>query len=162
MNTNQPPLVVAFLRHQLELWAYLNRKVHCVDTADDLLHDTFLRIAQLESGSAIVNPRAFLYRVAGNLALDHLRGQALRRARDGGELDQDWVCPLPLPDSVLAGRQAWYGLRRQIDALPVRQRNLLIKIRLGGDSYRQAARDERLAIKQVESTLRQALRSLQR
>lgn len=101
MKTNHSPLTAAFLHHQSELRQHLLRRVGCSDTADDLLQDTFLRIAQLESGCEIVNPRAFLYRVAGNLALDHLRWQARRQVWDVGPPDEEWPCPCPQPDRLL-------------------------------------------------------------
>lgn len=80
MNRHHPPLTAAYLRHQSELRQFLMRQVNCSEAAADLLQDTFLQIADYPGQDAIANCRAFLYRVAGNLAVDYLRSQARQRA----------------------------------------------------------------------------------
>ncbi|WNB74783.1 RNA polymerase sigma factor [Methylomonas koyamae] len=157
MNTNHPPLTAAFLRHQAELRQYLLRQVNCPDTAADLLQDTFIRIARLETGDGISNPRAFLYRVAGNLALDHARMAARRGQWDGGDIDEDWACPRPQPDAILAGRQAWRSFLNGLAQLPLPQRQLLLACRIDGKTCREAAAEERITAKQVDRIVRKQL-----
>lgn len=154
MKTNHSPLTAAFLHHQSELRQHLLRRVGCSDTADDLLQDTFLRIAQLESGCEIVNPRAFLYRVAGNLALDHLRWQARRQVWDVGPPDEEWPCPCPQPDRLLQGRQQWRAVHHQLTDLPPASRQMLYAYRLDGKSQRQIAAELRVSERHVEHVLR--------
>lgn len=62
-------------QHRQELARFLSRRVSCQETANDLLQDLFLRLVNVKSTEPIHNPRAFLYRVAANLATDHLRRQ---------------------------------------------------------------------------------------
>jgi RNA polymerase sigma-70 factor (ECF subfamily) len=71
-------------RHGLELARHLRRIVRDDEAAQDLLQDTFLRahraLARLD-GQA--NVRAWLYRIATNVALNHVRDRAReRRAMD--------------------------------------------------------------------------------
>jgi len=147
MNTNHPPLTAAFLRHQAELRQFLIRQVNCPDTAADLLHDTFLQIAQLAVGAEIANPRAFLYRVAGNLALDHIRMAARRGQGDGVDLDEEFACSRPQPDAIVAGWQAWRLFESSLTQLSLPERLLLSKCRVDGKTCRQAAFEERLTAK---------------
>lgn len=140
MTSNYPPLTAAFLCHQTELRQFLVRRVNCSDTADDLLHDTFLHIANYPDQRQIANSRAFLYRVAGNLALDYLCGQARRQTWDGEELDDEWHCPSPPPERCLQG-------------LPPANRQTLCLHRLDGKTHRQIAAELQVTERHVEYLL---------
>lgn len=49
-------------------------RVHSAAVAEDITQDTFLRTwSYLAKGNRIDNPKAFLYRTAGNLIVDHYR-----------------------------------------------------------------------------------------
>ena len=69
-----PCLLAAWSAHEAELRRYLR---HCLadrDEADDLLHDLFLKACrQGEAFCAVSQPRAWLFEVARNTVLDHLR-----------------------------------------------------------------------------------------
>jgi RNA polymerase sigma-70 factor (ECF subfamily) len=66
--------------HGLELARHLRRIVRDDDTAQDLLQDTLLRahraLTRLGPGA---NERAWLYRIATNAALNHLRSRVRER-----------------------------------------------------------------------------------
>lgn len=143
-------LIRAFLRHQDELLQFLVRKVDCRETAADLMQDTYLRIAQLEANEQILNPRAFLYRVAGNLAFDYLRRQLRREQWDGGEIPEDSVCSRPQPEAVLAGYENLLRLNRLLSQLPPQSRCLFIACRIEGKTYRQIADEQRISQKRAE------------
>lgn len=154
------PLTAAFLRHRSELLQHLVRQVDCHETAANLLQDTFVRIARQEADGDIVNPYAFLYRVAGNLALDQRRAAARRAQWDGGGPVEEWACPRPQPDAVLSGQQARGRFEASVAQLPLPQRHLLLKCLIDGKTCRQAAVEERLQPKQVDRVVRQVVRSL--
>lgn len=160
MNPDFPPLTAAFLRHQSELWQFLYRRVDCAETAADLLHDTYLQIADYPAQEQIVNGRAFLYRVAGNLALDHLRAQTRQQARDGGELDEEWPCLCPQPEQHLQAGQDWRAVNRWLSGLPLSSRQMFYWHRLDGKSLRQIATELGVSERHVEHVLRQAGKKL--
>ncbi len=153
MNTDYPSLTTAFLRHQAELRQFLLRRVNCAETAADLLHDTFLHIAEYPDQEQIANNRAFLYRVAGNLALDHLRAQTRRQARDGGGLDEEWPCPNPPPERHVQGLQQWKMVDDYLCDLPPPNRQILYWHRLEGKTQRQIAAELRVSERHVEYIL---------
>ena len=77
-------LELLLARHGLELARHLRRIVRDDAAAEDLLQDTFLRahqaLGRLEEGA---NTRAWLYRIATNVALNHVRDRSReRRALD--------------------------------------------------------------------------------
>ena len=66
-------------RHSREVWALAYARWMNADTAMDVTQEAFLRLwKQWEDGEAILNPRAWLLRVARNLAEDHAKS-AFRR-----------------------------------------------------------------------------------
>jgi len=67
-----------FERHHVEVFAYLVRMVHDREWAQDLAQETFVQAyRQRDQLAGLQNPRAWLYRVATNLALNALK----RRSR---------------------------------------------------------------------------------
>lgn len=108
----------------LELARHLRRMVRDDDAAQDLLQDTLLRahraLARLGPGA---NERAWLYRIATNTALNHLRSAA--RERRAMERVRHETEPIVRPETDGRGetdaarrRALWDGVAR----LPERQR----------------------------------------
>ena len=62
-----------YLRHVYELRAFLLRRVGCREVAAELTQEAFIRFMYYQNGEALLNVRAMLYRIAGNLAIDHHR-----------------------------------------------------------------------------------------
>lgn len=110
--------------HGLELARHLRRLVRNDDVAQDLLQDTLLRahraLTRLGAGA---NERAWLYRIATNAALNHLRKE--KRERRALERHAHEAEPAVSPDTDGRGRE--HDLRRvalwsRVAALPERQR----------------------------------------
>ena len=71
----------AWVAHHEEVYAFLVRTTRDVEVAEDLLQESFLRLTrEVRAGRAPDNARAWLYRVAANLATSRARriGAALR------------------------------------------------------------------------------------
>ena len=84
--------------------------------AEDLLQEFFLKVYRTPPGPAVKKPRAYLFRMAGNLALDALR------AKKETEPLEDWAGPAREGDPLrrLALEEAFDGLspaERQTAAL---------------------------------------------
>jgi RNA polymerase sigma-70 factor (ECF subfamily) len=107
-------------RHGLELARHLRRMVRDDDAAQDLLQDTMLRahrsLNRLGPGA---NERAWLYRIATNAALNHLRGRGRERRameRHAREIDVDQ--PVATGDNDADMTKLW----QKVATLPERQR----------------------------------------
>ena len=75
----RPDFDTLYQRHSREVWALAYARWMNADTALDITQEAFLRLwKKLEEGENIVNPRAWLLRVARNLAEDHAKS-AFRR-----------------------------------------------------------------------------------
>src|SRR5689334_23952638 len=86
-----------FERHRRELQAHCYRMVGSLDDAEDLVQETFARAWRAQRGCRREGRwsfRAWLYRIATNLCLDHL-------ARRGPRLLPADVAPAADPDAEL-------------------------------------------------------------
>lgn len=108
--------------HGLELARHLRRIVRDDDVAQDLLQDTLLRahkaLTRLGPGA---NERAWLYRIATNAALNHLRSKAReRRALERAVHETEHAAPPAWRDDTAESRRD--ALWRKVATLPERQR----------------------------------------
>jgi RNA polymerase sigma factor (sigma-70 family) len=69
------------LRHRVALQKYLRKFTAGAQDVDDLVQETFVRICALPPTQTIDSPRALLFRIARNLAVDRAR-QTIAHATD--------------------------------------------------------------------------------
>lgn len=113
--------------HREELHGYLLRQTRCPETASDILQDAFLRLIHAVPKNDIKNPRAFLYKIVGNLAIDHLRSSNRRLARHTDESDlADQEDPAPSIEHQLYTQEQIAHLRLALSELPPRCREVFI------------------------------------
>jgi len=75
----RPDFETLYQRHSREVWALAYARWMNADTAMDITQEAFMRLwKKLEEGEDILNVRAWLLRVARNLAEDHAKS-AFRR-----------------------------------------------------------------------------------
>src|SRR5260370_37204099 len=78
-ETHRADFEALYQRHSREVWALAYARWMNADTAMDVTQEAFLRLwKKLEEGEKILNVRAWLLRVARNLAEDHAKS-AFRR-----------------------------------------------------------------------------------
>ena len=56
-----------YIEHIGEIRRFLTRQISCVEAAAELAHEVFIRYMAAKPESPILNPRAFLFRIASNL-----------------------------------------------------------------------------------------------
>ncbi len=134
----EPDFDALFLAHYDGVYRLLYRIVGAREDAEDLTQETFLRLArQRFRGDQEHNVRAWLYRVATNLAYNLLRGEARRARRQqaygasAGEAEVE-------PTELAARQDERAAVRRALASLPERQAQLLL-LRHAGLSYRELA-----------------------
>jgi RNA polymerase sigma factor (sigma-70 family) len=129
--------VELFHAHFSHLFRYLDRLSGDPDLAADLTQDAFARL--YARGSPPDFPEAWLIAVGMNL-LRNARAKAARQARlltvaRGAELVAD---PDPSPVRALESREVQYRVRAVLDAMPERDRRMLL-LRAEGYGYRAIA-----------------------
>ncbi|WP_256361401.1 RNA polymerase sigma factor [Methylomonas koyamae] len=113
-----------YRRYRSELLHHLQRLVQCPDAAQDLLQESYVILSRSAAVGAIEHPRGFLYRIAGNLALDHLRHNKIVDAHRTAWATHEAE---PFPDAAeQLSDQQWRALLHQtIAELPPRCEMLL-------------------------------------
>lgn len=133
-----------YLLHSKEIERFLVRRLSCPETAADLTQETFARLLRVGTTVQIENVRAYLFRIAANLALDHLRRRKhMPIPTDNADL-QRVADTRPGQEQCLLSRQALMRLQQAIEDLPDRQREVFRLHKYHGLSYQQIA--DRLGI----------------
>lgn len=136
-----------------EILRYVHRLTADADVAEDIAQEAMVRLLSVDA-SRLHNRRAWLYRVATNLVRDRARREELRLRRPP-PVDTD---PPATPDQELERRDEIARVRRALDALPPRDRELLV-LRESGFRHREIAN---VIGVQPQSVSMLALRALER
>lgn len=135
---------------------FLHRKVWDMERARDLAQEVFVRALRHDPDE----PRAWVFKVALNLARDEAR-TVLRRKRHLALLKSEVAeeRQAPSPEEDLATRERLKGVRRALERLSERDREVLL-LWDAGLSYREIADVTDLAPGAVGTTLARARRRL--
>ena len=158
---NGRELEAAYADNRERLLGYLTRRLKCRHAAEDILQDVFLAIPSVRSIRPVENPRAFLFRIAGNLAINRSKQEARRRQLREANAAILWTAVDEVtPERRLLGEEAIAQLDAAIAQLPERTRQILAWRRIDGLTNREIA--ARLGISQtaVEKHMRNAMTAL--
>lgn len=115
-----------YQRHSREVWAVVYARCLRSDAALDITQEAFLRLwRQWEQGSAILNPRAWLVRVARNLAEDHAKCAFARNGTQPPQLLNGVLSRAQLPVDDLIKKETIACLRLELRQLSETDREIL-------------------------------------
>src|SRR6266852_4375703 len=113
-------------RHSREVWALVYARWLNADVALDIMQETFLRLwKQWQEGSDIVNPRAWVLRVARNLAEDHAKSAFRRYGTQPPQTMNGVEGRESLPLDGMAREETFGQLRKELELLPPADREIL-------------------------------------
>lgn len=140
---------------------YLSGLLRDPAEAEDLAQETFLRFTQSLTGfRGDCSVRSYLYRIAHNLALNHLASAAVRKV-EVGDLP-DGASPSRSPQAELLSAQRADSLRHALLSLPPQQR-AVVALRTWEDlSFREIAEVLSLAEGTAKAHYFFALRNLRK
>ncbi len=159
--------------HRRELQVHCYRMVGSFTDAEDLVQEAFLRAwRHRETFAGRSTIRAWLYRIATNVCLDHLQRhprQATSRP-DGGPGEVSWLQPFPdrllepeenTPDAVVVARETIeLAFLIAVQHLPPRQRAVLILRDVLGWSANETADLLEMSVPSANSSLQRARSTL--
>ena len=151
-----------FLRFQHSLLRYLRDLLSRREDAEDVAQETYLKLVQagaLEHSE--VRVRAFMFKVATNLAYDRFRQRRSRGRQDDSELG---ALPddAPAADGVVALEQGLSIVERTLLGLPARCRQVFL-LRVAHEwSYEAIAERLEVSKRTVEREMQQALEACER
>lgn len=138
--------------HYPSIYPYALYLVSDEETARDLCQEVFLRWYQLENPDRIDNPRAWLKKVLGNLAYNHLRRRKLRYS-----LETD--CPVETLEA--RGDVEQYITRIEVEEILSRlswKDQVLLKMRMAGNTYAEMAESLEISMGSVGTLLSRAMK----
>jgi RNA polymerase sigma-70 factor (ECF subfamily) len=115
-----------YQRHSREVWALAYARWMNADTAMDVTQEAFLRLwKQIEAREVILNPRAWLLRVARNLAEDHAKSAFRRNGTHPPQTMNGVAAHGPLPLESLEREETFAQLRDVLGQMPKADREIL-------------------------------------
>jgi RNA polymerase sigma-70 factor (ECF subfamily) len=115
-----------YRQHSREVWALVYARWLNADLALDITQETYLRLwKQWEDGEEIHNPRAWLLRVARNLAEDQAKSSFRRNGTHPPQLMNGIRAEAPLPLERLEQEETFARLRAEIQQLSEPDREIL-------------------------------------
>lgn len=173
---NRHPTAAAAVWLGLDLhWAYESllpaiwRSTRCVQRAQDVLHDAFVRYALSGRHGAIAQPHAYLRVVARSVLADHLAQERRFVAFPDLEAAPDHAAPLPEDDAAFTApsaealadlQQRLSAVQRAIEGLPPRCREVFWLCRVEGHTQPEIARRLGISLNTVERHMMRALLDL--
>ena len=148
-------------RYEPKLRAYVGGIVSVEEEARDLVQETFIRAwRHLEQYDARFRFSTWLFRIAHNVAIDHLRRRRqptvsleLGEDDEGADLRMDPADARRGPLGDLANRELAGALAREIERLPESYRELVTLRHLVGLSYNEIADLKGLPLGTVKNKL---------
>lgn len=151
MTAATPSDLLRFLVDRYDLLKRkLSHRLGSTELAEDVLHDTYVKLSTRTPAAPVRSPQSFLLRTAVNLAIDRIRSDRLLLS--GEEIDE-----LLVPDDKAADPADAAGARMDLEAvalamerLPPLRRQLLFASRVEGVPQKELAQRYGLSLRKVE------------
>jgi RNA polymerase sigma-70 factor (TIGR02960 family) len=146
--------------HRRELHIHCYRMLGSFDEAEDLVQETLLRAwRRRDSLEREERLRAWLYKIATNACLDHIKAKGRRPATAESPSDLPWLQPYPdrlLEEEIIERETIELTFLAVIQLLPPRQRAVLIMRDVLDWPAEQVAEQLDLSVPAVNSALQRA------
>ncbi|WP_447968709.1 RNA polymerase sigma factor [Nitrospira sp. M1] len=158
IRTMSTHILSIFEQYTQELRGYLTGRIRCAITAEDLMQETYIRLQRIEHPHLIMDVRTYMFRIAANLATDHLRAQ--RRRAELIDQGADFLAiedPRSTPERILLAKEELKIVEAALQDLSPLCRKILTLNRLEG--LKHSAIAERLGISRsaVEKNIAKAM-----
>lgn len=145
-------------QHQNELIYHVFGMLHCRNIAADIVQESYIRLSREAERQKIEHPRSLLFRIAHNLALDHLKHRKVME-NYAQSLDPTLMpaTESPSAEQLASEAQRQHILRQAIDELPPRCRQAFTLHNIHGMSYRDIALELGISESGVEKHIMKGL-----
>lgn len=134
------PLVTAFMNQRSRLIEVATRIVGCPRRAEDIVHDSYLKLRDVPASAAVREPAHYLARMVRNLAIDWVRKQALEARHSRSEDEGEHIrAPCACPETHCLQHETLCSLQCALDELPARTRQAFLLHRLDGLTQKEVA-----------------------
>jgi RNA polymerase sigma-70 factor (ECF subfamily) len=158
---SKPPFHQLVTDHYREIFHYLYRMLGQTQAAEDALQDAFLRAFRAYDQLADdTNTRAWLYRIAGNVARTQLKRN--HRSQDGHRLHENLADRAAPVAQQIETHEQLRELRQAVQKLPHMQQAALIMRKYQGLSYKEIGAALDCSAESARANVYQALKKLRR
>jgi len=157
-------------KYRRPMISFMYRMTHNQAVAEELAQEVFLRVYRSrQSYAASAKFSTWLYRIATNLAVNHARDTRHERPENVVNIDEpdtetgltvDLVDGSLNAEQVILRRERLAAIRRQVEALPERQRMAVIMHKYQNMDYKQIAAVLKLSESATKSLLFRAYETL--
>lgn len=156
-DTIKNTLRALFLTRYAQFRRHLHLRLGSEDLANDALHETYLRVENMNAPSAIKYPSAYLYRIALNIAEDQRKSNGRMLSVPEIEGLYELADELADPVRTVEARDEIDLLERALAELPKRRRLILIAARVDEMPHRDIADRFGISVRTVEKEIRAGL-----
>lgn len=148
--------------HEAAVRAWLTRARASQEDIDELIQESYSRLAALDSVDHIDRPDAYFFSIARNLLVRRLRRARIVPIEAIAEIDAYRDDARPSPEREAGGRLDYRRVLALIDALPERRRRIVRMRKLDGYSQREIAVALGVSESIVENEIHQGVQAVQR
>jgi RNA polymerase sigma-70 factor (ECF subfamily) len=151
------------IRHEPALRAWLTRRTVSGLDVDDVIQETYARLAAVESVDGIVNARNYMFQTAQSVIVSHVRRARIVSFQTVSDVDQLRLDDLAAsPETQVIDRDELRRLSEALGRLPDKLRQVVVMRRLRDMSQKEVARALRLPETTIEKRMSRGLEQLMR
>lgn len=161
MSVSNHRMEKAYRDYKSIIFRYIRSRIICPETAADLTQDTFIRFFRADKNSIITEARAYLYRVARNIVIDHVRSASILPApKFIVEIDEaaNLADERPPLDDILESRAQVAEISKAVSTLTRPCQRIFWLSRFYGFKNREIAEREGVCLSTVEKNISKALK----
>lgn len=142
-----------FREHNASLVKFLRTRLRSNEEAREVAQEAYVRLLQLDQPQAVSYFRAFLFKTAGNIAIDRLRKDARDRNRT---VFPFFEVETPSTEKSESQRETIRRVSESLDDLPPKCRKAFLLSRIYGMTTREVASQMHMTTRMIRNYLVQA------
>jgi RNA polymerase sigma factor (sigma-70 family) len=150
-----------FREHNRALIAFLQCRLNSLSDAQEVAQEAYVRMLTLEYPERVDSPRAYLFRIAANLAVDRLRMRRVRndKMRNDMLIEQppEDLHLAPIPERHVSTIEQWRNLRSALRELPAKTSQAFVMHVIEGRDFSVVAQAMKLSERMVRYHVTNAL-----
>jgi len=148
-------LLEQLVENKQALLAFVQKRVQDSALADDILQDLYLKLSSLDPDMTVQYPKAYVFRIANNLVIDHQRKLSKQTRLEDEHLNNEQYTITP--ERQLSSKQQLDAVTEAINELPSKTREVIRLQKLKDQPKAVIASQLDISVNMVEKHLRRAL-----
>ena len=145
-----------FREHNRTLIAFLSSRLDSVAEAQEVAQEAYVRLLRLENPEQVGFLRAYLFRIASNLAVDRLRQRSVRSEAIEENLFEEWL-DTPVPERRALAVDQLQLVREALRELPRKTSAAFVMHAIDGQGFDAIARTMKLTERMVRYHVARAM-----